>query len=317
MNGNYPVREELQMRVIEAMGQLDYHPNAIARGLRRQRTQSIGVLIPQVNDSYLGMFSHMVEKTLFAHHYRALLCSIEESLEKETAYIESILQQRVDGVIMFPRAHSRENVERLLKENIPVVMIERKLPDLPVHHVLVRNYEGGYIGMRHLIDLGHRDIALVAAYFETYPMSERIQGALDAERDAGITLRPENVLIIESSERRFEIGYRVGNELLKRKTRPTAIFATTDELAIGILHALARNGVKVPEEISVIGFDNVPLAPFVYPALTTIDQPAVEMAETAAAILMRALQNGAGQAEYIMLQTKLVERDSTAPPFRG
>ena len=84
----------------------------------------------------------MVEKTLFANHYRALLCSTEESLEKETAYIESLLQQRVDGVIMFPRAHSRENVERLLKQNIPVVMIERKLPDLPVHHVLVTELRG-------------------------------------------------------------------------------------------------------------------------------------------------------------------------------
>ncbi len=296
------------------MEQIEYHPNAIARGLRRQQTQSIGVLIPQVNDSYLGMFSHIVEKTLFAQHYRALLCSTEESLEKETAYIESLLQQRVDGVIMFPRAHSRQNVERLLKQDIPVVMIERKLPDLPVHHVLVKNYEGGYIGMRHLIDLGHRNIALIAAYFETYPISERIQGALDAKRDAGIALNPKDFLTIHSDERRFEIGYRLAVELLERKTRPTAIFAMTDELAIGVLHALAGNGIKVPDEISVMGFDNIPLAPFIYPALTTIDQPAALMAETAGAVLMRALQDGAVDVEYIMLPTSLVVRDSTAAP---
>jgi len=303
--------------VQQAMEQLQYHPNAIARGLRRQQSLSIGILLPQVNDSYLGMFSHIVEKTLFAHHYRTLLCSTEESLEKETAYIESLLQQRVDGVIMFPRAHSRENVERLLKQDIPVVMIERKLPDLPVHHILVKNYEGGYIGMRHLIDLGHRNIALIAAYFETYPLSERIQGALDAKRDAGIALNPEDFLSIKSEERRFEIGYQLAVELLKRRTRPTAIFAMTDELAIGVLHALARNGIKVPDEISVIGFDNIPLAPFIYPALTTVDQPAAQMAETASAVLMRALQDGTADVEYVMLPTKLVVRDSTAAPSRN
>ena len=91
----------------------------------------------------------------------------------------------------------------------------------------------------------------------------------------------------------------------------------TDELAIGVLHGLARNGIKVPDEISVIGFDNIPLAPFVYPALTTVDQPAAQMAETAGAVLMRALQDGAGEIEYIMLPTKLVIRDSTAPPSRS
>jgi len=262
------------------------------------------------------MFSHSVEKTLFAHHYRALLCSTEESLEKETAYIESLLQQRVDGVIMFPRAHSRENVERLLQQDIPVVMVERKLPDLPVHHILVKNYEGGYIGMRHLIDLGHRNIAIIAAYFETYPISERIQGALDAKRDAGIALNPEDFLSIKSEERRFEIGYQLAVEILKRRVRPSAIFAMTDELAIGALHALAGNGIKVPDEMSVIGFDNIPLAPFIYPPLTTVDQPAGQMAETAGTILMRALQDGTAEVEYIMLPTKLVVRDSTAPPPR-
>ena len=296
------------------MEELQYQPNAIARGLRRQQSLSIGVLIPQVNDSLLGMFSHMVEKTLFANHYRALLCSTEESLEKETAYIESLLQQRVDGVIMFPRAHSRDNVERLLKQNIPVVMIERKLPDLPVHHVLVKNYEGGYLGMRHLIDLGHRHIALIASYFETYPLSERIQGALDAKRDAGIAMDGDDFLAIQTDERRFEIGYQFAVQLLKRRTRPTAIFAMTDELAIGVLHGLARNGIKVPDEISVLGFDNIPLAPFIYPALTTVDQPAALMAETAGAVLLRALQDGTDEIEYISLPTKLVVRDSTAPP---
>jgi LacI family transcriptional regulator, galactose operon repressor len=316
INGNYPVSDDLQTRVQQAMSEVHYHPNALARGLRRQRTQSIGVLIPKLNDSHLSTFSYIVEKMLFANDYRALLCSTEEALERETAYIESLLQQRVDGVIMFPREYSRENVERLLQENIPVVLIERKLPDLPVHHIMVTNYEGGYMGMRHLIDLGHREIALFTAYSSRYPMRERNQGALDALRDAGIELPPEYFLTIDTDEPRFEIGYREGITLLKEKSRPTAIFAMIDEIAIGALHALSASGIKVPADMSLIGFDNIPLASVVFPPLTTVAQPTVQMAETAGAILLRTLEDHIENVELITLETKLVVRSSTAPPPR-
>ncbi|HVU10837.1 MAG TPA: LacI family DNA-binding transcriptional regulator [Phototrophicaceae bacterium] len=316
VNGNYPVSDEAQARVLQAMEELQYHPNAVARGLRRQRSQSIGVLIPKLNDSHLGTFSYIVEKALFAHHYRTLLCNTEETLERETEYVESLLQQRVDGVILFPREHSRENVERLLNANVEVVMVERRLPDLPVHHILVTNYDGGYTGMRHLIDLGHRNIALFTAYTERYPIRERIQGALDALRDAGIEQRAEHFLTINTDESRFEIGYRQTMALLRQKVRPTAIFAMIDEIAIGALQALSANGVRVPDEISLIGFDNIALSAVVFPPLTTVAQPTVQMAETAGAILMRRLEGGSPDVEQFMLNTRLVVRDSTAPPQR-
>jgi LacI family transcriptional regulator len=316
INGNYPVSDGLQARVQQAMDQLHYRPNALARGLRRQRTLSIGVLIPKLNDSHLSTFSYVVEKTLFANHYRALLCSTEESLERETAYVESMLEQRVDGVIMFPREHSRENVERLLKAKVPVVLVERKLPDLPVHHIMVTNYEGGYMGMRHLIDLGHREIALFTAYSDRFPMRERTQGAIDALGDAGIELLPEHFLTIDTDESRFEIGYREAMMILKEKSRPTAIFALIDEIAIGALHALNGSGIKVPEEMSLIGFDNIPLASVVFPALTTVAQPTLQMAETAGAILLHTLENVSEGIECMTLNTELMVRDSTAPPSR-
>lgn len=314
INGNYPVSDDLQDRVLQAMSQIQYRPNAVAQGLRRQRTQLIGVLIPKINDSHLSTFGYVIEKTLFANHYRAMLCSTEEALERETAYVESLLQQRVDGVIMFPREHSRENVERLLDTNIPVVLVERTLPDLPVHHVMATNYKGGYDGMRHLIDLGHREIALFTSYTDRFPMRERIQGAVDALHDAGIDLPPERFLTINTDEPRFEIGYREAKTLLKEKSRPTAIFALTDELAIGTMNALFGSGVRVPQDMSVIGLDNIPLSSVVFPPLTTIAQPTVLMAETACAILLRALQGEADQVEQITLDTTLIVRDSTAPP---
>jgi LacI family transcriptional regulator len=313
LNGGYPVSDELQARVQKAMGDLNFHPSAVARGLRRQRTLSIGVLISKLNDSFFSTFGYTVEKALFANGYRALLCSTEEALEKETAYIDSLIEQRVDGVIMFPREHSRENVQRLMAENIPVVVVERRL-DLPTHHVLVENYAGGCSGIKHLLDMGHCDIAIFASHADRYPMRDRMRGAMDALRDAGITMPPHRMLTLKTDTPCFDLGYDYAMTVLEQRARPTAIFALTDEIAMGAMHAIIRQGVKVPEEMSIIGFDDISMASIIIPELTTVAQPITQMAETAAAILLRALEDGSEDAEQVTLQTRLVVRNSTAPP---
>ena len=312
INGNYPVSEALRTRVQKAMDDLAYQPNTLARGLRRQKTQSIGVLIPKLNDQFLGTLAYTIEKTLFDNGYRALLCSTEEALERETAYIDSLLQQQVDGVIMFPREHSRANVKRLLNANVPVVLVERELKNLPVHHVLVDNFEGGSLAARHLIELGHREIGLMTAVIDPYPIQNRLDGALAALREAGISVPDERLMIVRSSEPRFQIGYRFGQAIAQLTKRPTAIFALTDELAVGAMHALTENGIRVPEDMSIIGFDNVPLASFVIPALTTVEQPASQIGKTAGTILLRSLEGGSDEVEHISLSTTLIVRDSTA-----
>lgn len=312
INGNYPVSEILRARVQKAMDDLAYQPNTLARGLRRQKTQSIGVLIPKLNDQFLGTLAYTIEKTLFDNGYRALLCSTEEAVERETAYIDSLLQQQVDGVIMFPREHSRENVKRLLNAGVPVVAVERVLKHLPVHHVLVNNYGGGYQAVQHLVALGHRAIALMTAIIDPFPVQYRLDGALTALRDAGLPLPPEYFMSLVSDEPRFQIGYRFGQAIARLPNRPTAIFALTDELAVGAMHALTENGIRIPEDMSIIGFDNIPLASVVIPALTTIDQPASQIGEIAGTILLRSLEGGGGTVESVTLETTLIVRDSTA-----
>jgi LacI family transcriptional regulator len=312
INGNYPVSDELRARVQKAMDELAYQPNTLARGLRRQKTQSIGVLIPKLNDQFLGTLAYTIEKTLFDNGYRALLCSTEEALERETAYIDSLLQQQVDGVIMFPREHSRENVKRLLKAEVPVVLVERELKHLPVHHVLVNNFQGGYRAARHLVELGHKEIGLMTAVIDPYPIQNRLEGALAALRDAGIPLPDEWMMTIRSSAPRFQIGYRFGEAIARLAKRPTAIFALTDELAVGAMHALNDKRIRVPEDMSIVGFDNIPLASFVIPALTTVEQPASQIGETAGTILLRSLEGESDTVEYVSLETRLIVRDSTA-----
>ena len=243
-----------------------------------------------------------------------MLCSTEELLERETAYIDSLLQQRVDGVIMFPREHSRANVRRLLREQVPVVLVERELSRLPVHQVMIKNYEGAYEGMRHLIDLGHQEIGILMAYFDPFPIHDRLQGALNALRDAGLPQRTEYIKIVMSPGPRFQIGYQQALELIAQPTLPTAIFALTDELAVGALHALSGNKVRVPEDVSLLGFDNIPLASYILPALTTVEQPASRIGETAGRILLSALEDDTSEVQRIAVMTRLIVRDSTAPP---
>ena len=298
------------------METLQYQPNVMARGLRRQKTQSVGVLIPRLNDSYLSSLAYTIEKYLFDNGYRALLCSTEELVERETAYIDSLLQQRVDGVIMFPREHSQGNVRRLLRQQVPIVLVERELFSLPVHHVTVKNYEGAYEGMRHLIELGHREIGILMAYFDPFPIHHRLQGALNAMRDAGLPQRAEYIKIVMSTEPRFQIGYQQALELIAQPTLPTAIFALMDELAVGALHALSGHNVQIPEEVSVLGFDNIPLAAFILPALTTVEQPARQIGETAGHILLNAMEHDTGEVQHVAVPTRLILRASTAPQRR-
>jgi LacI family transcriptional regulator len=154
------------------------------------------------------------------------------------------------------------------------------------------------------------------AYFDPFPIHYRLQGALDALRDAGISQQPEYLKSVISTEPRFEVGYRQMLELLQQPALPTAIFAMTDELAIGALHALSGHRVRVPEDISIIGFDNIPMASFILPALTTIEQPAMQIGETAGRILLKALEDDSSGVQRVALPTRLIVRDSTAPPRR-
>jgi LacI family transcriptional regulator len=314
MNGNYFVSDELHARVQKAVDELDYQPNAVARGLRRQETLTIGVLMPKLNDSFFSTFGYAVEKMLFANNYRTVFCSTETTQEKETAYVNNLLQQRVDGVIMFPSEQSQENVKRLLNEGIPVILVERELPNLPTDQVLVSNYNGGYQGIQHLLELGHREIGVISSGANQAPMCHRFQGVMDTFKEAGITPRPEHILAVDSAESRFEIGYQNTLHMFQQAARPTAIFALTDEIAVGALHATAELAIKVPDELSIIGFDNISLAAFVIPALTTVAQPIAQLGQTAAEMLLRKLQNANDRVEKITLETSVIVRQSTARP---
>ena len=294
------------------MQRLDYKPSALARSLRRQESHTVGLLIPQLNHPFFSALISAAEKTLFAGDYRALICSSEEDAEKEAAYIDILLRQRVDGVIIVPTGTSVENVKRLQRAHIPLVLIDRDMPALSINRVLGNNYTGAYQGAEHLLKLGHRRIALISGIRHRPVFQERFDGIQQAFHDYDVEFNPDLMRLGASPE--FEVGYELARDLLRLPHPPTAIFALTDVIAVGVLHAAAEVNLSLPESLSVIGFDDIPLAKFVIPALTTIAQPIYSIGETAVEILMRQLDDPERPPETIQLDDQLVIRQSTAPP---
>lgn len=311
-NGSGYVSAAVRERVEAAMRALNYQPSALARGLRRQQTRTIGLLLPQMNQPFFSTLACAVERTLFAADYRTLICSSEENAAKEAAYIDILLGERVNGVILVPQGQDPEGVNRLLQANIPVVLVDRDLPDLPLSRVLSDNFGGAYAGTFHLLTLGHERIATISAPADNRTAQARVAGVRQALQDFGTAANPD--LLLGGSLSEFEVGYQAGLHLLECPEPPSAVFALTDVVAVGVLHAAAQLGLALPADLSVIGFDDVPLATYVIPALTTIAQPIYALGQTAVEILLRRLRQPDAPPETVTLPTRLVIRSSTAPP---
>lgn len=311
INGTKFVSEDARERVLAAMEQLKYQPNALGQNLRRQQTQAIGVLIPNVGDPFFGALAFAIEKALFEQGFRAQICSTENNPDKETAYVDMLIRQQVDAVIFNPSIESDENVRRLVNNDMPVVVIERPLRNVKVTEVLIANDEGGYTAIEHLAELGHRRIAVIGSYMGFSPGTERLQGARRALEDYGV-FNPEYLIGRDLGP--FELGFAAATELLQRPDRPTAIFAMTDIVAVGVMNAAYRLKIEIPDQLSVIGFDNLPLASYSRPGLTTIAQPIHQLGATAVDLLLRYLHKVEAPIRRVILDTELVIRDSTAPP---
>jgi LacI family transcriptional regulator len=306
------VSPDLQERVVDAMRALKYQPSALARSLRRQETRTIGVLVPQLDSPFFSGLAFAIEKSLFGQDYRTLICSAEEDLEKEDAYIEMLLRQRVDGVILVPTGQSVWGIRQLVEKNVPVVLLDRDLPETQVNKVLVNNFDGALKGMNYLLQEGHRVIGVIGAPTYSQAMLQRIQGVRQALQIAQIEQPPE--LFITGTMQQFEMGFSSAMRMLEQPRRPTAIFALTDVMAVGAMHAIAQQDLRIPDDISVMGFDNIPLAQYVIPGLTTVAQPIYEMGEKATCVLLSHIGDQVRQVETVYLETSLMIRQSVASP---
>jgi len=308
-NGPRPVSEKTRLRVLKAIRDLDYQPSAVARNLRLQRTSTLGLILPDTQNPYFSEVTRGIEWIAFENDYTVILCHSGYSMERELQYVNALRAQRVAGVIWIPATASLEPYNRLVKFGVPTVLLDRFIPGQKVTAVVADNLRGGYLATQYLIQLGHQRIGAISRPVDLSHSQGRIQGYLAALREAGL---PIDERLIVPGGYWLENGRKAFEQLMTLEDPPTALFAYNDIMAIGALRAAHQHGLKIPDDFSIIGFDNIPEADFTSPALTTISQPKFDMGRTGTELLLRLISGENPSVESLPpLDVDLIVREST------
>ena len=302
------VSPELRARVHAAMDELDYRPNALARSLRRGETRTLGLIVPESSNPFFAEVAQAVELAAFDRGYSVILCNSEGSPTKERLHLDVLLTKQVDGVILMSTG-AEDALSQLVSGTIPIVIVDRDMPNMETDLVLADNRHGGYLATRHLIGLGHRRIGLISGPPGITLSEQRISGYMGALAEAG--LAPDDTLLTHG-DFHFESGRSGALILMNRPDPPTAVFACNDLMAIGVRRAAAEIGLQVPEDLSVVGFDDIQLASFTTPSLTTVAQPKAEMGRQAVRLLLGRMADRNAPAIRLVLLPDLVMRESSA-----
>jgi len=313
VNQTAPVRERLRTRVLEAIRSLGYQPSQLARGLRRNSTNMLGMVIPDITNPFFPGVVRGVEDVAFKGSFRVILCNTDNDPAKEKAYLDELRSYRPAGLLVIPAADSNLSAELGPPgpTSVPVVCIDRRPADWKGDAVMVANEDGAFQATEHLINMGHVQMAAIAGPAHLTNAAERLAGFRKALAKHKIEIAPE---YIQETKFDRDSGYRSGIRLLSMLPRPTAIFASNDLMALGALLAARELGLRCPKDISIIGFDNLDLGMFTDPALSSVHQSGYQMGARAARLLLERIQGKKGRAQQIVLPTELKIRNSVAPP---
>jgi LacI family transcriptional regulator len=307
MNENKYVSPELAQRVRESIAALGYKRNSFARGLKTQISYSIGLIVPDVTNPFFTNIARGVEDVANAHNYSLILGNTDEDPEKEKKYLHLLESKQADGLIIAVTARSHEYLQELPLQDLALVSVDRSLFDLGVDTVMVENKAGTRAAIEHFIALGHRRIGLVTGLRGIAPTEERLAGYTEALEAHGIAVDPA---LIAMTYARIDGGERGAMQLLALEDRPTALFLMDGTMTIGAFQAIARHGLRCPEDIAVACFDDFPWAPVMRPHLTVVDQPTYEIGQQATHLLFERLLNRKKAPREIRLQTHLIVRES-------
>jgi LacI family transcriptional regulator len=301
------VSKELRARVYQAMETLDYRPNAIARSLRRRKTQNIGMIVPDIAYPFLAEVARGVEDKGFVLGYNAILCESNSDLEREATCIEILRAKQVDGIVFVAAGESSSHVQALVAQGMPVVLCDRELAGVAADTVIADNAGSGHQATAHLIRLGHRRIGCIAGPPDMRIGHERVDGYKRALKEHGI---PVDEDLVVRGDFRCRGGYEAMRELLALDECPTAVFACNDLMAMGAICAASKRRLRIPEDIAIVGCDDIALAAFTNPSLTTVAQPKHEMGAAAVDMLVGRIADRSESPTKRVLPTELVIRDS-------
>jgi LacI family transcriptional regulator len=314
INGTRKVEPLTSARVEAAIDELGYRPNALARSMRRGRTHTVGLVIPDIANPFFGDLARSVEDHMFEAGYSAIICNSDGDLAKEARYLDVLLSKQVDGLLLVAASQPSEGLIELVERGTPTIVVDRELGHLSVSQVLVANRQGGYLAGQHLLELGHRDIGVIAGPGGLGTSARRLEGFEAVLADAGVALPATRVF---RGDFRAASGRAAMDGWLHSGRAPTAVFAENDLMAIGALSAAHAAGVPVPSEISVVGFDGIAFGADVTPPLTTVSQSIEDMASAAIELLFERIHDGGAAPRSVELPVTLTVRGSSAPPPSG
>jgi DNA-binding LacI/PurR family transcriptional regulator len=307
LNNQPTVSPELRSRVLEAVEELGYRRDRVARSLRVKRSQIIGLIISDIRNAFFTAVARGVEDVAYQHGYSLVLCNTDEDPAKERLYVDTILAQRVAGAILSPVAEVGNYCSVLLERGIPVVSMDRRMLDLDVDTVVVTNFEGAYQAVSHLVRQGHRRIGFIGGILQATTGRERFEAYKQALTDHGIDLEDDLMTIGDSMQ---ESGYRLASRLLGMEEPPTAIFAANNRMTLGGLDAIQERGLHIPQDVALVGFDDMPWAELLDPPLTVVAQPTYDLGQIAADMLIARISDPDRPVQEITLDTTLVVRQS-------
>jgi len=309
INNTRYVSEEVRNQVLEAVESLNYRPSAVARGLRTKRTNTLALIIPDITNPYFADFTRGFQDAADKKGFLVVLCNTDRLLDREIRFLDTMWQQRVEGIVLNPSKITAKDLANFVEARIPVVMIGSQVEQNDFDNIMVDNVRGGHDAVQYLCGLGHNRIGLVCGFRTASSALQRYQGYLQALSKNHI---PFDEQLVAEGEITYDGGYRCIHQLLSLKNPPTAVFAISDIMALGAKTAIEDAGLQIPADISLIGFDDIPEVSRTKPKLTTIAQPKYEMGQVAARVLFDQINgNNMLPKQKIILEHELVVREST------
>jgi LacI family transcriptional regulator, galactose operon repressor len=311
LSGTGYASEEARRAVLDAAREIGYVPNQIARSLRTRRTQLAGLLIGDVENSFYSAIAKNVESVAKDAGYHVVLCNSNDDPATEKEYLQLLEGMRVDGIIITPTGRNASYLRRLGEKGTTIVQIDRRVDGLKADAILLDNAAGARIAVSHLIEAGHSRIGILTGPRDLLTGHDRLAGYEQALSEHGIPITPE---LIRAGSFLHDHAIEAATALLRLNPPPTAIFAANNVLAEGCFVALSAAGMKVPKDMSMVAFDDVPWMSMVNPQLTAIRQPVADMARSAAEVLLRRLREDKQPSPSTsVFQSELIVRGSVAP----
>ena len=309
INNSKPVSSEIRQKVLQIIEETGYTPNPVARSLVMKKSQLIGVIVPDISNFFISEILNGIEEIGKMYGYDILLCNTYGDLDQELRYLKLLRAKQVEGIVLMTWRLNDKLTQYLSEQDIPLVLINRNTSQLDIPSVSIDNYQGAYDMTRYLIDGGHRSIAFIRNNLDSDAFGlDQYKGYKQAMEEYGIAIDER---LIQYGNFKLEKAYDIVKGFIEEKILPSAIFATSDVMAIGAINCLLDHGYKVPEDVSVVGFNDIKLASIYRPNLTTIRQPIYDIGAVAMRMIIKLINGQEIHDKVVILPHELVVRDSS------